>query len=113
MCGAGAGECPRLQPAAPLGVPVFLIEISADANQVLVSQPVAMRHRGLDGWGRTVCPPGLAGVCFIAIFVPKAHWLADFCPLASSSMAPSVGPREPSGAGLGMFSGGGGRSLMS
>lgn len=39
ICGAGAGECPRLQPVAPLGVPVFLIEISADASQVLVSSP--------------------------------------------------------------------------
>lgn len=54
MCGAGAGECPRLQPAAPLGVPVFLIEISADANQVLVSQPMVMRHGGVDDWERTV-----------------------------------------------------------
>lgn len=54
MCGAGAGECPRLQPAAPLGVPVFLIEISADASQVLVSQPTVMRHGGVDGWERTV-----------------------------------------------------------
>ena len=54
MCGAGAGECPILQPAAPLGVPVFLIEISADANQVLVSQPTVMRHGGVDDWERTV-----------------------------------------------------------
>lgn len=31
-------------------------------------------------------------------FLPKAHWLADFCPLASSSTAPSVGgPGSPVG----------------
>ena len=45
------------------------------------------------------------------IFFPEAYQLADFCPLASSSMAPSVGPREPSGAGLGMFSGSGAHEL--
>ena len=47
------GECPRLQPVAPLGVPVFLTEISTDANQVLVSQPTVMRHGGVDCWERT------------------------------------------------------------
>ena len=53
LCGAGGGECPRLQPVAPLGVPVFLTEISTDANQVLVSQPTVMRHGGVDCWERT------------------------------------------------------------
>ena len=47
------GECPRLQPVAPLGVPVFLTEISTDANQVLVSQSTVMRHGGVDCWERT------------------------------------------------------------
>ena len=47
--GPGRQGAAGRQPAAPLGVPVFPIEMTTDANQVLASQCKVMRHGGVDG----------------------------------------------------------------